>query len=94
MKTIRSFVVAFVRFWYKFIVGDDWTLALAVAVGLLVTWAFVRQGVSAWWLVPVITVVAVSVSILRAPLTPAAKKTQTSSPRPDEAAKGTATARS
>ena len=93
MKAIWSLIVAFVRFWYKFIVGDDWTLALAVAVGLVVTWAFVRQGVSAWWLVPIVAVVAVSVSILRAPLTPVTKKTQTPSPRPEEAAKEAATAR-
>jgi hypothetical protein len=84
MKALWSFTVAFVRFWYKFIIGDDATLAGAVAVGLVVTWALVRHGVSAWWLVPLVAVVAVSVSILRAPLAPAAKKTGTA-PRPEEA---------
>lgn len=92
MTRLWSFIVAFARFWYRFIVGDDWTLALAVAVALVVTWAFVRHGVSAWWLVPAITVVAVSVSIVRAPLTPVTKKTQTPSAKPEEAATEPATA--
>ena len=74
MKEIRSFAVAFVRFWYGFIIGDDWTLAAAVAAGLVLTWAFLQRGLTAWWLVPVVVVVAVTVSILRAPLAAAAAK--------------------
>jgi hypothetical protein len=74
MTAIWSFLVAFVRVWYRFIVGDDWTLAAAVAVALVLTWALLHRGIAAWWLVPLVAIAAVSVSILRAPLTTTARK--------------------
>ena len=61
-----SWVVAFGRFWYRFIVGDDWTVAAAVAAGLAATALLAARGVQAWWLVPVIVVVIVGVSLRRA----------------------------
>jgi hypothetical protein len=66
MKLTWSWMVAFGRFWYRFIVGDDWTVAAAVAVGLAVTAILDAHGVPAWWLVPAIVVVAVGVSLRRA----------------------------
>src|SRR5258706_12957698 len=46
-----GFVIGFARFWYDFIVGDDWTVAVGVVVALLVTKLFVTMGVVAWlWL--------------------------------------------
>jgi hypothetical protein len=33
-------LVAFVRFWVDFIVGDDWPVALAVGLALAGTWAW------------------------------------------------------
>jgi hypothetical protein len=45
-------LVAFVRFWVDFIVGDDWTVALAVGLALAGTWALVTAGKPAWWLLP------------------------------------------
>ena len=49
-------VVGFVRFWYGFIIGDDWTVAAAVAAGFVGTWLLLRAGVPAWWLLPVVVV--------------------------------------
>jgi hypothetical protein len=66
MKLLWSWIVAFGRFWYRFIVGDDWTVAAAVALGLVVTAYLNANGVAAWWLVPVIVVVMVGVSLRRA----------------------------
>lgn len=66
MKTMWSWVVAFGRFWYRFIVGDDWTVAAAVVAGLLVTALLNARGVPAWWLIPLIVVVVVGVSLRRA----------------------------
>jgi hypothetical protein len=63
---VLSWVVAFGRFWYDFIIGDDWTLAAAIAVGLIATAVLNSRGVPAWWLVPVIVVAAVGVSLRRA----------------------------
>jgi hypothetical protein len=66
MKPIWSSVVAFGRFWYRFIVGDDWTVAAAIVCGLLATAFLNARSVAAWWLVPVLVVVMVVVSLRRA----------------------------
>jgi len=41
-----SFLSAFFRFWYDFLVGDDWRIAAATIVTLLVT-VFVAHQLSA-----------------------------------------------
>jgi hypothetical protein len=61
-----NFIVAFVRFWYDFIVGDDWTIAVAVVVALLMTGALVRAHFPAWWLLPVVTLAFLGASLQRA----------------------------
>lgn len=65
MSTVVSWLVAFGKFWYRFIVGDDWTLAATVIVGLAITDLLNNRGITAWWLVPLIVVGAVGVSLLR-----------------------------
>jgi uncharacterized membrane protein YciS (DUF1049 family) len=60
-----SWLVGFGRFWYRFIVGDDWTVAAAVFAGLAVTAVMHTVGVAAWWIVPAIVFVSVSVSLQR-----------------------------
>ena len=66
MKLIWSSVAAFGRFWYGFIIGDDWTVAAAVALGLVVTAILNTHGVPAWWLIPITVIVIVGVSLRRA----------------------------
>jgi hypothetical protein len=65
MKLMWSWIVAFGRFWYRFIVGDDWTVAAATVVGLLITALLKARGLPAWWLVPIIVIVMVGVSLRR-----------------------------
>jgi hypothetical protein len=48
MKYLRSFG----RFWWDFVVGDDWRVAVALAAALALTWLLEHEGVSAWWLLP------------------------------------------
>jgi len=57
---------AFGAFWYDFVVGDDWLVAVAVVVGLAGTYGLSRAGVSAWWLLPAMLVVLLPVSLSRA----------------------------
>jgi hypothetical protein len=57
---------AFAAFWYDFVFGDDWLLALVVAVGLAATYGLAQAGLAAWWLLPVAVVVAIPVSLWRA----------------------------
>jgi hypothetical protein len=61
-----SWLVGFARFWYHFIVGDDWTMAAAVAVGLAVTALLHAKGIGIWWLVPLIVIVVVGFDLERA----------------------------
>jgi hypothetical protein len=68
LAILRSWVVGFLRFWYHFIIGDDWTLAAAAAVGLLLTAILNSQKLPAWWTMPVVAIVAIGISLRRASL--------------------------
>jgi membrane protein implicated in regulation of membrane protease activity len=57
-------VFAFFRFWYEFIVGDDWLIALGVVAAIAVAALIVDRGVAAWWVMP-LAVIAVLVASLR-----------------------------
>ena len=57
---------AFGRFWWDFIVGDDWLVAAAVGVGLVVTGLLTGLGVDAWWFLPVVVALALAGSLRRA----------------------------
>jgi hypothetical protein len=63
---IVSWIVAFGRFWYHFIIGDDWTVAAAIAVGLVLTAILNAAHIVAWWLIPLIVVVMTGLSLRRA----------------------------
>ena len=65
MSRAVTSLVGFARFWYRFIVGDDWTVAAAVFLALAVTAILHAVGVAAWWIAPSVVVVSVSVSLQR-----------------------------
>jgi len=60
-----SFLIGLGRFWYDFIVGDDWTIAAAVVVALVVTNLLVRAHIVSWWLLPVAVIVFLGASLRR-----------------------------
>ena len=55
---------AFAAFWYDFIVGDDWRVALGVALAVAAT-AAVHTAVAAWWLIPAVVAVLLPFSLWR-----------------------------
>ena len=57
---------AFLAFWYDFVFGDDWRVALGVAAGLALTWLVSRAGGSAWWIMPVVFALLLPLSLWRA----------------------------
>lgn len=59
-------LAAFGRFWYRFIVGDDWMIAATLFATLVVMALLVRAGVHAWWLLPVVVIAVLGVSLRRA----------------------------
>ena len=63
---MTGLVTAFFRFWYDFIVGDDWTIAAGVILALVVTALLAHNGLrSAWWLLPLVVASGLAASVLR-----------------------------
>jgi hypothetical protein len=57
---------AFAAFWYDFVVGDDWVVAVGVVAALLITYGISTTSVPAWWLMPAALVVLLPFSLWRA----------------------------
>jgi hypothetical protein len=62
---VASGVVGVARFLYLFIVGDDWTVALAILLALALTGVLVGDHISAWWLVPFMAILMTGISLNR-----------------------------
>jgi hypothetical protein len=56
---------AFGRFWWDFIVGDDWTVAAGVAVALALVAILAHSGFNAWWLLPLAVALLTGLSVWR-----------------------------
>ncbi|HEV7213270.1 MAG TPA: hypothetical protein VGN47_16280 [Blastococcus sp.] len=57
---------AFGAFWYDFVVGDDWLVALGVLIALAITYLLAHgTTMAAWWLLPAALVVLLPVSVRR-----------------------------
>jgi len=59
-------VRAFGRFWYDFVIGDDWRLAMGALFALALAGVVAHAEHSAWWIVPAVVAVLLTVSVLRA----------------------------
>jgi hypothetical protein len=62
MRYLRSFG----RFWWGFLVGDDWRLAAGTVAGIGATALLAHGGVAAWWVLPAAVAVALAASLRRA----------------------------
>jgi hypothetical protein len=58
--------VRFLRFWWDFVVGDDWRAAAGVVIAIGATAAIVAAGVNAWWLTPIGVAAVLFLSLRRA----------------------------
>jgi len=54
-------IAAFGRFWWDFVVGDDWVAAVGVIAGLALT-----AALSAWWVLPFVVALVLALTLLRA----------------------------
>lgn len=58
---------AFGAFWYDFVVGDDWRVAIGVVLAMALTYLLsIVTSVTVWWVLPVAVVVLLPYSLLRA----------------------------
>ena len=63
---MKARVRSFAAFWYDFVVGDDWRVAVGVVIAFGLTYAVSRTSVPAWWLVPTAIVILFPYSLWRA----------------------------
>jgi hypothetical protein len=59
-------IVAFLRFWYDFIVGDDWVIALGIVAAIALTALIAHHGLDAWWVMPLAVIALLAGSLWRA----------------------------
>jgi hypothetical protein len=59
-------VAAFGRFWWDFVVGDDWLVAVLVVIGIGATAVLATTSVAAWWLLPLAVPLVLWLSLRRA----------------------------
>jgi len=64
-RTLRA-LRAFGAFWWDFIVGDDWRLAVGVVLAIAATAALSRTDLPTWWLLPVAVAGLMAASLWRA----------------------------
>ena len=62
MNRVRSFAA----FWYDFVVGDDWRVALGVVAAFALTYGVSRTSVPAWWVAPVLVAMLLPLTLWRA----------------------------
>jgi hypothetical protein len=60
------YLIAFGRFWYEFVVGDDWRVAAGIVTAIALTAIVAGAGVAAWWVMPLAVVVTLFASLRRA----------------------------
>ena len=58
-------LAAFGRFWWDFVVGDDWRAAVGVVLAIAVTAVLVEAGLDAWWVMPLAVAGILALSLTR-----------------------------
>jgi uncharacterized membrane protein len=66
MNTVAKRLKDCGAFWYDFVVGDDWRVAVVVLLALLATFGLSKTSIAAWWLMPVAVAAILPASLWRA----------------------------
>ncbi|MBV8479700.1 MAG: hypothetical protein JOY72_05280 [Actinobacteria bacterium] len=61
-----KYVVAFGKFWWNFIVGDDWVAAVMIIAAIGITALVAAGGIASWWVMPLAVLLVLVVSLRRA----------------------------
>lgn len=65
MARVGRWLRGFAAFWWDFVVGDDWRVAVGVVLALAATAALVVAGLPAWWCTPAVVLVVLAYSVRR-----------------------------
>lgn len=60
-----KYVAGFFRFWYDFIVGDDWTIAVVVVIAVAITAGLAQVTSAAWIVLPLAVASILAFSVWR-----------------------------
>jgi hypothetical protein len=60
------YIVGFGRFWWNFIVGDDWMAAAGIVIAIGATAALAASDVAVWWVMPLAVGLILYLSLRRA----------------------------
>jgi hypothetical protein len=63
---MKARLTAIGAFWYDFIIGDDWRVAVSVVAALALTYGLSRAGVPAWWILPAAVAIFLPITLWRA----------------------------
>ena len=66
MNTLTKRLKDFGAFWYDFVIGDDWRVAVVVVVALAATFGLSKTSVAAWWLMPVAVALILPITVWQA----------------------------
>lgn len=66
MKRVWEAARDLALFVYDFVIGDDWTIAVGVAIAFGATWGLLQTSAPAWWLMPIAAVIVLAFSVVRA----------------------------
>jgi len=66
MRTLTHRLRAFGAFWYDFVIGDDWRVAVAVVLALAATYGVSKTSVPAWWIMPLAVLLILPATLWRA----------------------------
>ena len=61
-----SRLAGFGRFWWDFVIGDDWLAAVLVVVAIGATAVLAAANLAAWWLLPLAVLFVLWLSLRRA----------------------------
>ena len=54
----------FGKFWYDFIIGDDWRIAVGVVATVAAVFIAAHHGLDWWWLVPLAVAALLAISVM------------------------------
>ena len=59
-----KWLAQFGKFWYDFIIGDDWRIAVGVVATVAAVFFAAHHGFNGWWLLPLAVASLLGVSVM------------------------------